>query len=292
MASSPELRDQADRGPLKRGYGLGAQYEISAIADFLADLESKGLALASCRQHHVDDWLIRNPTRPRIHQFLAWAVRRGYARDVKAPTPETRQTRRTLPGEDTRWQLIQRLIEDPALETRDRVAGLLVLLYSQQTSRLVTLKVSDVTVEADQVKLKLGTVPLVVPAPVDRLIAELVQQRRGYAAVDVGVNAWLFPGGRSGRHLSANQMALRLRRIGIPPLIARNTALIELAGELPAAVIAKLLGFSIKRAVTWNAEAGNSNPRYAAAVARRAPGCSRLAEAGAGFADPCRSATC
>jgi hypothetical protein len=188
--------------------------------------------------------------------------------------------------------VIQRLIEDPALETRDRVAGLLVLLYSQQTSRLVTLKVSDVTVEADQVKLKLGTVPLVVPAPVDRLIAELVQQRRGYAAVDVGVNAWLFPGGRSGRHLSANQMALRLRRIGIPPLIARNTALIELAGELPAAVVAKLLGFSIKRAVTWNAEAGNSNPRYAAAVARRAPGCSRLAEAGAGFADPCRSATC
>jgi hypothetical protein len=60
-------------------------------------------------------------------------------------------------------------------------------------------------------------------------------------------------------------------RRGISPRIARNSALIELAGELPAAVIARLLGFSVKRAVTWNAEAGNSNPRYAAAVARSAP---------------------
>ena len=262
------LRDQASRSPLKRGNGAGARQEIVAISTFLADLHARRLMLATCRQADVDDWLVCNPTRPQIHQFLAWAVRRGHARDVKAPTPETRRTRQTLPGDDERWQLIRCLVEDPDLETRDRVAGLLVLLYSQQTARLVTLKVTDVTVEADVVKLRLGAMPLLVPAPVDRLITDLVQQRRGYAAVDVGANPWLFPGGRSGGHLSATQMGLRLRRIGIPPRIARNTALIELAGELPAAVIAKLLGFSIKRAVAWNIEAGNTNPRYAAAVAR------------------------
>ena len=65
-------------------------------------------------------------------------------------------------------------------------------------------------------------------------------------------------------------MGMRLRKIGIAPRLARNkTAPIELAGELPSAVIAKLLGFSIKRAVAWNIEAGNTNPRYAAAVTRR-----------------------
>jgi hypothetical protein len=267
------LRDQASRGPLKRGHGSAAQHEIVAISAFLADLHARGLTLAMCQQDHVDDWLVRNPTRPQIHQFLAWAVRRGHAHDVKAPSPEDRRTRDTLAGDDERWLLIQRLIEDPGLETRDRVAGLLVLLYSQQTARLVTLKVTDVTVDQKgSVTVKLGSVPLKVPAPVDRLFAELVEQRRGYAAIDVGTNRWIFPGGRSGRHLSASQMGLRLRRIGISPRIARNTALIELAGELPAAVIAKLLGFSIKRAVTWNIEAGNTSPRYAAAVARRSSG--------------------
>nr|WP_232491154.1 hypothetical protein [Mycobacterium dioxanotrophicus] len=108
-----------------------------------------------------------------------------------------------------------------------------------------------------------------MPSPVDRLLDDLVQQRRGYAAVTVGTNPWLFPGGRSGGHLSANQVGLRLKRIGIFPRLARNTALIDLAGELHAVVLAKLLGFSVKRTVTWSEEAGNTRPRYAAEVARR-----------------------
>ncbi len=265
-----KLRDHAAKKPLRKGHGSAAQTEIVAISAFLIDLHVQGASLATCRQDHVDDWLVRNPTRTQIHQFLAWAVGRGHARNVRAPQPADRRTRKTLVGDDERWRLIQYLIEDPDLETRDRVAGLLVLLYSQQTSRLVGVRVADVAItENRDVTLKLGTVPLNVPAPVDRLLAELIEQRRGYAAVVPGDNPWLFPGGRAGRHISEGQMGARLRRIGISPLLARNTALIELAGELPAAIISKLLGFSIKRAASWNIEAGNTNPRYAAAVARR-----------------------
>jgi len=101
------------------------------------------------------------------------------------------------------------------------------------------------------------------------LLADLIAERRGYAAVDIGINPWLFPGGQTGQHLSAQQMGVRLRRVGVSPQLARNTALIALAGELPAVVLANLLGFSVKRAVTWNAEAGNTYPGYAAAVVRR-----------------------
>ncbi|MGB5796174.1 MAG: hypothetical protein WBH51_10340 [Mycolicibacter algericus] len=263
-----KLRARADQGPLNRNHGLRAQTMTAAIAEFVSELNANGLALASCRQAFVDDWLVRNPTRCQIHQFLAWAVQRGYAHDVQAPVPQTRRTRHTLPDNE-RWRLIQHLIEHPDLEARDRVAGLLVLLYSQPTARLVTLKVADVTITDDAVRLKLGTVPIAVPSPVDRLVADLVHQRHGHAAVTVGTNPWLFPGGRSGGHLSSNQVALRLKRIGIYPRLARNTALIDLAGELPAVVLAKLLGFSVKRAVTWSEEAGNTRPRYAAEVARR-----------------------
>lgn len=212
-----KLRARADKGPLKRNHGLAAQIMAAAITDFVSELNAHGLALASCQQAFVDDWLVRNPTRRQIHQFLAWAVHRGYAHDVAAPVPQTRRTRHTLPGDDERWRLIQYLIEHPDLETRDRVAGLLVLLYSQPAARLVTLKVADVTITDDAVQLTLGAVPLTVPSPVDRLLADLVQQRRGYAAVTVGPNPWLFPGGRSGGHLSANQVGLRLKRIGISP---------------------------------------------------------------------------
>jgi hypothetical protein len=144
-----------------------------------------------------------------------------------------------------------------------------VLLYSQQTSRLVGLSVLTSVSTKTARDTELGAVPLNLPTPVDRLLVELIERCRGYAAVAAGDNPWLFPGGRSGRHMSESHMGRRLRQVGISSLIARNTALIELGGELPAAVIAKLLDLSIKRAVAWNIEAGNTNPRYVAAVARR-----------------------
>jgi hypothetical protein len=176
------------------------------------------------------------------------------------PTPADRRTRRTLlDGDDERWSLIQRLIEDSDLDTRDRVAGLLVLPDSQLTSRLVTLRADCIAVdENDNCTTTLGTDPLNVPEPVAEFLADLVAERRGYAAGAIGINPWLFPGGRTGQHLSAQQMGVRLRCVGVSPQLARNTALIALAGELPAVKLAKLLGFSVKRAVTWNAEAGNT----------------------------------
>ena len=266
-----KLRQKAGRRPLRFGHGAGARTEMTAIAVFLASLHESGSDLNSCVQADVDSWLVANPTKVQINQFLKWATKRGYAHNITAPTPPDRRTRRTLPaGDDERWQLIQRLIEDGEIEVRDRVAGLLVLLYSQQTSRLVTLTTSSVTVdENNSCTITLGDVPLSVPEPLAVWLLELVAHRRGYAAVDLGTNPWLFPGGRAGQHISAQRMGIRLKRIGVSPKLARNTALIALAGELPAVVLAKLLGFSVKRAVVWNAEAGNTNPGYAAAVARR-----------------------
>ncbi len=266
-----KLRGQARRAPLRAGQGSGARTEVSAIADFVQDLHGRDLSLATCTQRHVDDWLVANPTRPHLNQILRWATKRRHAQGISAPAPPERRTRRILVGGDEeRWALIQRLIEDGDVDMRDRVAGLLVLLYSQQTSRLVTLRADCLAVdESDCCTITLGAVPLNLPKPVAELLASLVAQRRGYAAVDIGINPWLFPGGRTGQHLSAQQMGVRLRRVGVSPLLARNTALIALAGELPAVVLAKLLGFSVKRAVVWNAEAGNTYPGYAAAVARR-----------------------
>jgi hypothetical protein len=49
--------------------------------------------------------------------------------------------------------------------------------------------------------------------------------------------------------------------------LARNTALIDLAAQLPAAVLSQLLGLQLQTAANWTIEAGNSQLRYAAAVA-------------------------
>jgi hypothetical protein len=57
-------------------------------------------------------------------------------------------------------------------------------------------------------------------------------------------NPWLFPGYRPGEHLHPNTLMDRLRGFGIDLLGARNTALRELVTQVPAPVVAELLGYS------------------------------------------------
>ena len=61
----------------------------------------------------------------------------------------------------------------------------------------------------------------------------------------------------------------RLRDLGVSPTLGRNTALMDMAGEMPAAVITGLLGISLDRATRWTQDAGNTRPGYAAELARR-----------------------
>lgn len=60
--------------------------------------------------------------------------------------------------------------------------------------------------------------------------------------------------------------------ITAPAHTRRTTALMGLAGELPAVVLGDLLGIHISTATVWSQEPGNTRPGYAAEVAWREPG--------------------
>ena len=77
---------------------------------------------------------------------------------------------------------------------------------------------------------------------------------------------WLFPGLLPGP-LDA-RLGQRLRALGIPVKAARRAALIDLAAQLPAAVLADLLGLHPTTAVKWMHQAGGDWNRYAAQLAR------------------------
>jgi transposase-like protein len=62
----------------------------------------------------------------------------------------------------------------------------------------------------------------------------------------------------------------RLKAHGIRARPARNTALMDLANQLPTTVISRLLGLSIRTAARWSAEAGHLRAGYAAELAAQA----------------------
>ncbi|HEY3035898.1 MAG TPA: hypothetical protein VGJ54_14735, partial [Streptosporangiaceae bacterium] len=118
----------------------------------------------------------------------------------------------------------------------------------------------------------LGRDPVVLPEPLADLTRDLAATRRGHAALgDQGTSPWLFPGGQPGRPISPYQLAERLRQLGLRPAQARSTALFGLTIELPAALLARLLGIHIKVAVAWQHASSGDWATYAADYSRRQP---------------------
>jgi hypothetical protein len=109
-----------------------------------------------------------------------------------------------------------------------------------------------------------------LPEPLAALALQVAAARHGHAIIgDHGTSPWLFPGGRPGHPISPYRLTERLHQIGVHAGPARSTALFQLATELPAAVLARLLGIHIKVAVAWQQASARDWMAYAANVSRR-----------------------
>jgi len=116
----------------------------------------------------------------------------------------------------------------------------------------------------------MGTAPVVLPEPLAGLVRELVATRQGHAAIGrPGTTPWLFPGGRPGQPIGDDRLGIRLKNIGLHPRQARSTALFTLAAEIPAAILARMLGIHIQVAVQWQRASAGDWMTYAAEVSRR-----------------------
>jgi hypothetical protein len=136
--------------------------------------------------------------------------------------------------------------------------------------RITQLTTKHVAITDNGVELRLGEAPILLPTALGDLLVRLVEDRRGATATAPDDAVWLYPGIRLGRSIARSDLTTRLLNLGISPTLGRNTALMEMAAEMPAAVITRMLGISLDRATRWTQDAGNTRPGYAAQVARRA----------------------
>src|SRR6266511_3099177 len=244
--------------------------QLRAAIVLLDWLAAHDLTLQTAGQGDLESWRAGEQATHRLEagHFVRWA------RNQKLTSLDFPATRWGGPtgiiDTGTRWQQARWLLHDDTLDPEDRVAGLLVLLYAQWPSAVSRLTLDHVHADDTQVRLRLGREPLVLPEPLAGLGLQLVATRRGHATLGVqGASRWLLPGGQPGRPLSAEQLGERLRRLGLRPGQARSTALFQLATELPAAILARLLGIHIAVAVAWQRASSGDWAAYAADVSRR-----------------------
>jgi hypothetical protein len=252
---------------------LNVRCHVTAATGFLDWLTAQDLTLSSCAQPDLDRWASGDDLtyRDETAHFVRWSVTHRHASHLTFGAVRWEGPRGPHDGEK-RWGDARRLLHDDKLTVSDRVAGLLLLLYAQRIANIVKLTTDHVHDDGDQVKVVLGTSPVVLPEPVAGLVRDLVATRQGHATIGrPDTTPWLFPGGRPGQPIGDDRLGMRLQNIGLHPRQARSTALFILATELPAAILARMLGIHIQVAVQWQKAAAGDWMTYAADVSRRIP---------------------
>ncbi|WP_405499713.1 site-specific integrase [Streptomyces niveus] len=247
-----------------------ARQHLRAGVYLLNWLEGQNLTLATCRQTDLERWMTSDDARLRQEagHFVRWALAQKIARDLSFPAERWNGPSQPM-DDEARWATARRLLHDDTLKPEDRLAGLLLLLYAQWPAAISRLTVDHIEETDGAIRLRLGAVPVELPAAVAELALQQVEVRRSHAVLGRTDSPWLFPGGQPGRPISAWAMGERLRKLGIRLAQARSTALFQLATELPAAALARTLGIDITVAVKWQRAAAGDWAAYAAEISRR-----------------------
>lgn len=272
------LRQRNTTTPATYAQVVTVQRHVRAAITLLDGIGARGRTLADARQGDLDAWLASDQARHRREagHFVRWAKHHKLT-SLEFPATRWHGPARPIDTE-TRWAQARWLLHDHTINSTDRVAGLLVLLYAQTPATISRLTLEHAQATGCQVCLRLGREPITLPAPLAGLVLDLLARRRGHAALgDQGTSPWLLPGGRPGQPISPYQLAARLRQLGLRPAQSR-TALFSLAAELPAAVLARLPGIHIKVAVAWQQASAGDWTTYAADYSRRNPAPAQDAE--------------
>jgi hypothetical protein len=255
-----DLTVRSEAGKLTAAATGMARDQTDAAVRFLGFLSDRGLVLSTVRQSDIDDWFATASNPFIAADFIGWAIRRRRCARLKVPTKRPKSSPGCPPARLA--EITRRLLTNEDIALGDRVAGLIVVLFAQNVSKVSELRLSDL-VEADgELLMKLGAEPIALPAPVAALLSRYAGERWNMTTTNTGTD-FLFPGGRAGEHIIPMQLRHRLGRLGITKA-ERQGSLTHLLSEVPAAIVAKATGYSAGTTSVRAAQAGTDWAGYAA----------------------------
>lgn len=247
---------QARRRAVRRHYTTNSagrdKAKVTAAICLLEWLDTRSLNLSQFTQADLELWLAENESRrSAIAGFIAWLDRQRIVIGLEIHHRVSGEPV-DFPDPDTQVELIEALLASTCgLELRVRVAALVVLLYGQPVSAVCRLTTADVCSRKGKEFLTFAKHPVLIPPTLAVLVNQLAEDARHYHRAPGP--APLFPSTqRIGAPISAGAMNVLLNRNGIPARAGRNGALFTLAQDLPAAVLAQLLGLHISTAARWS----------------------------------------
>lgn len=247
-----QMRRAAREDRLTQAMANASRRRIRIAIDFLTFLNAHDASAATATQDLLERYQEHlGRTINAEHTFLVWLRTNRINTNLHVPSTPRQMPMVTMPDQ-RRWDAVERLLHDASLRRYTRIGGLFTLLFAQPLSRIVAMRTSQVTVaDDDTVRVAFhNNFDIEMPAVLDDLIREHLQHRGKslYASRGTG---WLFPGGNPGRHLATENIRAQLVAIGIKPYEGRKAAMFQLAADMPAPVLAELIGVTDTNAAAW-----------------------------------------
>lgn len=243
--SSPAAGFQRQRAALKYGAAL------------LREIRSQQETLATYPQRRLDAYLTDSPSqRDALAPFTRW-LRRHRMSTLRVEFRAHRLEGRSY-ASDHRWQMARKFLSDAGMDPKTRAAGLLVLLYGIQLTRIVTITRTQIDTSSRPVTLTVGAEPIGLPEILGDAISDLAYAAKHHP------EGWLFPGRNPGNHLTPGPLSRRLRAEGLLAGSARTTALIEFTRQMHPRIVSDLLGITTSSAAAWSRLAGGDWSDYPA----------------------------
>lgn len=264
------LRRRVERGMAGVLSAENARRVVAEAARFIRWLDARGKRVAECAQADVDEYLAEGvQARFPVGGFISWATAMRAMGQLSVPAAKRGDSSARPVDLEGRVKTARRLLHDDDLDPADRVAGALVVIYAQPLSRICRLTLDDLTLENGDVSVRFGKgvkEAVLMPEPLGSLLCKLPWRRQvGISGKLAGDSSrWLFPGRQAGRHQHPEYLRIRLKKLGIESRPSRNAALIQLAAEIPAVVLADTLGIHPRTATDWAEKAGGNWTNYVA----------------------------
>ena len=180
-------------------------------------------------------------------------------------------SRRARPGDaldgEQRWNIVRRLLNDPDVDLADRIAGSFLLLYAQPLSRIAVMTLGS---RSPWPRPACRSVSQPPTSP-SRVCLARSRDPRGHKPLpprqhrcDPEQLALSRPPPRTADHRRLSRSTAR--RVRYLCRAARRGPQQQGAAEVPAVVLAEMLGVAITTAVAWVQAVGGDWANYAALI--------------------------
>jgi integrase len=256
--------DRVDGDDLSEMTAISIRYWVREAWRFTAFVSQQGLVLSDVDARVVDAWVAARPRNELWHPFLRWCLKTG--RIEKRLTIWKRKRIEQTPWvklSEEKWRgWIDWLLGDESVDLRDRVAGLLLLMYAFRPGELVGLRRTSVREDAERVWVQRGQRWLRLEPRAGKLAIRL----RDAASTPPSASHALFPSATMFQPLGPNGVVKRLKRLGIDYVAGRARSRQYWGHRLvPAAIQVQLAVSSRLACVIW----AQANPLHTPVRVRR-----------------------